>query len=423
MLDRELVKRYIVEFHERGVPEVKPRELRIEKVKNKATCIVGPRRAGKTYYLFSLIKKVEDYLYVDFENPVFYNASPKDIITILDAYKELYDRDPIVLLDEVQNVPDWERMVRYLLDKGLEVYVTGSSSKLLSKEIATHLRGRSLTYRLLTLSFREFLTFKGIDFRGRNFYKNYNRIRGAIEEYLHYGGYPEVVLSQPKERILKEYLELIIKKDILERFRIRNIPLINELIYYTLNNYAGHTSYDSLHRLLGQRTAATKRTIINYLSHLEDAMYITLLRRYTPSLRQRIAAPRKIYLIDTGYALFGQKDVARDMENAVLLELLRRHEPPAEIYYFHTKEGYEVDFLVKQGGRIAQLINVTYAKAYDEVDRREIRALLHAYEQFKQDNPQLTIITWDYEDQREHTWYRKRGVVTYVPLWKWLLNT
>ena len=160
--------------------------------------ITGPRRAGKTYYLFSLVDKnaPERYLYVDFEHPVFHPMTSGDFIDVLDAYRELYPeiKRPVIMLDEVQAVPDWERIVRYLLDEGYTVYVTGSSSKLLSREVATHLRGRSLTYTLFPLSFGEFLRFKGVEYRGREFYRNLTRINRLLEEYLRFGAYPEVAL-------------------------------------------------------------------------------------------------------------------------------------------------------------------------------------------------------------------------------------
>lgn len=425
MIDRELVKRYIVEFHGRDFSDVRKRELEVSFTRNKAVCIVGPRRVGKTYFLFSLMDEPEDYLYIDFEHPVFYRASPEDIIHVLDSYFELYPRKKgvHVFLDEVQVIADWERMVRYLLDKRFLVAVTGSSSKLMSHEIATHLRGRSMTYTLFTLSFREFLEFKGIEYTGRSFYLNYNRIRGLISEYLMFGGYPEVVLYGEKERILKEYFNLIIRRDILERYNIRNRFLVNELIYFAINNYSRYISYDSLYRMFKQRVRATKRTIINYVSYLEDSMLIFLLRRYFPSVKSRIVSPRKLYLVDTGLGLFGSKDIARDMENAVFLELARRRSyyyPLREIYYFKDSQGYEVDFIVVEGKRVKECINVTYASGFDEVDRREWRSLLRARDLLKCDD--LVVVTWDYEDEKELSWFGRDGRISFVPLWKWLLK-
>ena len=167
-------------------------------LRGKAAIIMGPRRAGKTYYLFTLMRgRREEYLYLDLEHPIFYSLEPADFPKILDAYRQLYpDITPTLMLDEVQVVPDWERMVRYAIDLGYETYVTGSSSKLLAKEVASHLRGRGLSYVLMPLSFREFLTFKGVDYRGRELYRNRHRVMAALEEYLRYGAYPEVALTE-----------------------------------------------------------------------------------------------------------------------------------------------------------------------------------------------------------------------------------
>ena len=421
MIDKNLVKRYIVEFHEKDFSDVKKRELKINFLKNKATCIIGPRRAGKTYLLFSLIDNPEKYLYIDFENPIFYNISPKDIIYILDAYFELYpeNKQVNVFLDEVQVIRDWERTVRYLIDKGFKVAVSGSSSKLMSQEIATHLRGRALIYTLLPLSFRETLEFKNVKYGAREFYLNYNKIKNILSETLKYGSYPEVVLSNEKERILKEYLELIVRKDILERYSIRNRFLINELIYFAINNYSKYVSYDSLFKLFKQRIKITKRTIINYISYFEDSMLFFLLRKFEHSVKARIVSPRKIYLIDIGLGIFGKKDIARDMENYVFLELLRRksyYNPLSEIFYWKDYQGREVDFVVKEGFRVKQLIQVTYASEKDEIEKREIKALVKASKLLKCKN--LLVITWDYEDEIVVNNLK----IKFLPLWKWLLH-
>ena len=425
MIDKDLVKRYILRVQKQIPKNVKPRELRVQTVPNKALCIIGPRRAGKTYYLFSLVSGSKNYLYIDFENPVFYDLSPKDAIALLDTYRELYPEieRPMVILDEVQVVQDWERMVRYFLTEASEVYVTGSSSKLLSKEIATALRGRALSYVLLPLSFREFLTFKNVAFKGRDLYINYHKIKALLNEYLNYGSYPEVVLNEPKERILQEYLDLIIKKDLLERYRIKNVRLINEIIYFSINNYAKYLSYDSLFRLYSQRFHVTKRTIINYLSYFEDIFFMFLVKRYSGSIKTRIVSPRKIYLIDVGFGLFGHKDISRDMENIVFLELLRRkyyENVLQEIFYYQDSQGHEIDFLIKEGSNVKELIQVTYASSFDEIASREYRALIKALELFK--GAKLTIVTWDYEDSKLVKWFGKEVLINFVPLWKWLLR-
>ncbi|WP_157868120.1 ATP-binding protein [Pyrococcus abyssi] len=423
MLDKTLVKRYILEFHERDFSKVLPRELKVSKVKGKAIAIIGPRRAGKTHYLFSIIKdNPERYLYVDFENPIFHPMKPRDFIVVLDAYRELYPEfeKPIVMLDEVQAVPDWERIVRYLLDGEYEVYLTGSSSKLLPMEVASHLRGRAITYTLFPLSFREFLRFKGLNYEGRSFYRNYNRISSLLDEYLWYGAYPEVALADKsvKELILREYLNVLIKRDILERHRIKNIYLLNELLYFSIRSYAKYVSVDSLYRLFKGRLKVTKRTIANYLNYLEESFAIFLLRRYEPSIKGRITSPRKLYLIDTGFSMFGEKDLSRDVENVVFLELVRRN-PWAELYYWKSPN-HEVDFVVVERGKVKELIQVSIDLSEEKTRKREFLALLNASKRLACRD--LKVITLNEEGEEKVEMYGMKGVIKIVPLIKWLLN-
>ncbi|WP_297093322.1 ATP-binding protein [Thermococcus sp.] len=427
MMDETLVKRYIVEFHERDFSGVLPRELRVTNVRGKATAIIGPRRAGKTHYLFSILNdEPQKYLYVDFENPVFHPMTAREFLAVLDAYRELYPeiQKPVVMLDEVQAVPDWERLVRYLLDTGHEVYLTGSSSKLLSAEVATHLRGRALTYILFPLSFREFLLFRGVEYRGRAFYHNYVRIKHLLGEYLEYGAYPEVALApkEARELILKEYLNVMIKRDVLERHRIRNVYLLNELLYLSLRSYSKYVSVDSLYRLLKGRLKVTKRTIANYLTYLEEAFFLFLLRKYERSPKARVVAPRKLYLIDTGLSLFGSKDVGRDVENTVFLELMRMKSsnPRLEFYYWKSPSGHEVDFVVLEGERVRELIQVSIDLSDEKTRKREFLALLNASKELKCRN--LTVITLDEEGTERVELYGMKGEIRLVPLARWLLG-
>ena len=428
MPDKTLIKRYILDFHERDFSGIIPRELKVKTLPGRATVIIGPRRAGKTYYLFSLVDRnaPERYLYVDFEHPVFHPMTPRDFIEILDAYHELYPeiKRPVIMLDEVQAVPDWERIVRYLLDEGYTVYVTGSSSKLLSREVATHLRGRSLTYTLFPLSFRVFLRFKGVEYRGREFYRNTPMINRLLEEYLRFGAYPEVALAPEdvRELTLKDYLDVLIKKDVLERHRFKNVHLLNELLYFSLRAYSKYVSFDSLYRLFKGRLRVTKRTITNYLAYLEEAFVLFLVRRYGRSPKGRIVAPRKLYLIDTGLALFGEKDLAMDVENAVFLELVRRHslKPGVEITYWKDEAGREVDFVVSENGKARELIQVCLRLDDEKTRKREFLALLHASKRL--DCKNLKVITLEEEGVEDVSLYGMSGRIELIPLAKLLLE-
>ena len=428
MPDKTLVKRYILDFHERNFEGIISRELDVKTLPGRATVIVGPRRAGKTYYLFSLVDKnaPERYLYVDFEHPIFHPMTPRDFIEVLDAYRELYPeiKRPVVMLDEVQAIPDWERIVRYLLDEDYTVYVTGSSSKLLSREVATHLRGRSLTYTLFPLSFREFLRFKGVEYRGKEFYQNLTRINHLLEEYLRFGAYPEVALAPEdvRELILRDYLDVLIKKDVLERHRIKNVHLLNELLYFSLRAYSKYISFDSLYRLFKGRLKVTKRTIANYFAYLEEAFALFLVRKYGRSPKGRIVAPRKLYLIDTGLPIFGEKDMARDAENTVFLELMRRYSTRAgvEITYWKDENGREVDFVISESGKAKELIQVSLRLEDEKTRGREFLALLHASKRLGCKN--LKVITLGEEGIEKVSLYGMEGRIKLVPLTHWLLQ-
>ena len=388
----EDVKRYIRLFHERELPNVLERELKLGLIKGKATIIAGPRRSGKTYLLYSLIKgDRERYIYLNFENPLLFGVSGRDFPKIVDAYFDLYPENVgvelVFLLDEIQNVQSWEIGVRYLLDEGFRVAVTGSSSKLLSKEIATQLRGRGISYTLLPLSFREFLNFKGFEVKTSDLYGR-------------------------KVRILEEYLSVMAVRDVVERHGIRNVALMEMIIKVLLSSYAKYTSYSSIYRFLKSEFGTSKATVLEYLRALEDSFLFFFLPMYSHSQR----APKKVYLVDTGFSLFTKKDVARDMENVVFLELLRRKyydDPLLDLYYYGGSGEKEVDFILTKAGKVVKLIQVTLS--LEESYEREVSALIKAGKNLGCRN--LTIVTLDEEGEIKVGSF----VVNIIPLWKFLL--
>jgi len=431
MINEELIKRYLIEKQDLKKLKIKERELKININNKYITAIIGPRRVGKTYLALKHLIKHKNFLYIDFENPIFFNFEPLDIIKVLDIYYHLFkEKEPTIFLDEIQNIKNWESLVRLLHEKNLKIIISGSSSKLLSKEIATQLRGRTLSYYLFPLTFKEFLDFKNIKIKSeRDIYSYYQEIKSLLNEYLEFGSFPQVVLENNKEnkkRLIKEYLDLIVFKDIVERYKIKNKFLINELIYFCLNNYSSTISFDSIYKLFKQKYKISKKTIVNYFQYLENSFFIFLLKKYSNSLKERIVSKRKLYLIDLSFSIFGNKEITKDLENIVFLELTKQKyykNLNLELFYYKTKENYEVDFLIKEKGRIKELINVTYANSYEEINEREIRSLLHAKEELKLSNKiPLTIITWDYEDKKEISWFGKKGVISFIPLWKWLLK-
>ncbi len=424
----ELILEFFSKIDERISKEkIVERELKTKPIENKIISIIGPRRAGKTFYLFQK-KKAHSGIYMDFESAEFSRANIEDVIKMVSLYERYFEKKVnIVYLDEIQNLKNWERLARTLLNYGYKLYISGSSSKLLSKEIATQLRGRSLTYLLLPFSFREFLVAKGFKIKKLYTISEITKIKKYLKEYLDFGGFPEVVLKEEKEKILKEYLELAFYKDFVERHRIESIEVAKIIFEYLLQNFSKEISVTKIQNFIEKTLGVkTRSTIYNYLDKLQDTLLVFFIERFEKSIYRRKIFPRKVYVCDIGLTKIKKtsEDIGKVIENVVFLELLRKtnENPLMEIYYLKTKESYEVDFVIKEGLKVKQLIQVSYANSFDEIEEREIRALLHARELFKQDKPELICITWDYEDEKEMKWFGKGGKVKFVPLWKWLLG-
>ncbi len=429
-MKRELFAELILDFHERGVPDAVGRDLKIDIVEGKAVTIAGPRRAGKTYFLFTvmrdLMKEVDKtrILYMNLEDDRLLPLSLEDMQVMLDVYYELYpenkNRKVYLFLDEVQNLPGWELFVRRLMDKeNVQIFLTGSSSRLLSREIATSLRGRSITYHIFPLSFIEFLRFRGIGVKRYLSSGDRAKIMHALNEYLQFGGFPEVVMNENEEtklRIMKEYVDTMLFRDVVERYGVKNILVLRILFNSLLSSFSSTFSVHRFHnRLRSQGIRISKNTLYEYLGHIEDAFGVFLLRRFDYSLIRVEQSLPKVYPIDVGYLRLSSvnfsRNIGRLMENVVALELMRRMHSDPRISIFYWKDGGEVDFVVKEGERVRELIQVTYASGRDEVERRELKALEKASEELRCRNK--TVITWNYQEE---------GAIRFVPLWKWLLN-
>ncbi|MEM3504355.1 MAG: ATP-binding protein [Nitrososphaeria archaeon] len=400
------------------------RDLNIKPIERKAITIIGPRRAGKTFYFFNLISNLErnKVIYLDFEEPFLKELSLMDVLKIvLEIFPEVTGTLPkFVFLDEIQNVNLWESLVRSLLNRGLYVFVTGSSSKLLSKEVATQLRGRSISYLLLPFSFKEYLKAKRVHVE-QNLLENKGIVKRELKNYLEEGEFPEIVLSVEKEKILKEYIDLAFFKDFVERHNVKSITLARYVFNNLLQNFSQEVSIRSIGRKLkSQGIGFNITTLYKYVENLEDTLFLHFLRKFSLKAHERELWPRKVYLVDVGltkYTKFTQ-DYGKLMENVVFLHLLRKinQNPLLTFYYWKDYHQNEVDFIIKEGECIKELVQVTYASNKDEVDRRETSSLLKASENIRCNN--LSIITWDYEDNIKVD----NKNIKCVPLWKWLLK-
>jgi len=423
-MDARAVRRYLEDWYRFELPELVERELRVQEVPRKAVVVVGPRRAGKTFYLFQLLRGARrGSLYLDFEDPLLTSVRGADLLDVVNLYAEVSGEEVHrVFLDEVQNLEGWERAVRGLLDRGYSVFLTGSSSRLLPREVSTQLRGRALTYYLLPFSFREYLRARGYSMPAVLSQGEKALLRHELLRYMDYGGYPEVVLMPNlADRLLREYAEVVFYKDFVERHGARDIGLARYVYYFVLQNFSRELSVRRVvewARSQGLRFDRNK--VYEYVAGLQDTMAVFFVRRYSERVSLRESWPRKVYACDTGLTrLFRRgEEVGRLMENVVFIELLRRtnENPLWDIYYYRDQRQREVDFVVKEGPRVAQLIQVTYASSPDELDRRELDSLLRASEALGCGS--LLVVTWDLEDEIVRDGKR----ITSVPLWRWLLK-
>ncbi len=412
-------KREIEEIYKRRLVE---REVKIDVEKEIIKVITGARRSGKSTLGFLSLKN-KNFGYVNFDDREILNFNSSEIEK---GVKEIYGDVKILFLDEVQNYEKWELWVNSLYRRGHNLIITGSNAKLLSKELATHLTGRYISYELFPFSFREVLSWLNFDLKYLEYDKErQGKILNLLKEYLRRGGFPEVWVKDLEFDFLKSLFDDILFKDVVKRWKIRYVTLLEELSLYLINNFSNYYTITKVKNALKFRS---KETVKNYIKYLEEAYLIFSLKNFSFKFKETLKKTRKIYAIDIGIinAIVYKftENIGKLMENLVFLELLRKTNeiPLMEIFYLQTKEGYEVDFLIKEGLRIKQLIQVTYANSFDEIDKREIRALLHAKELFKQHKPELIIITWDYEDKKELSWFGKKGKIKFIPLWKWLLN-
>ncbi len=420
MFDRELVLEYY-ERLDRKKQEIKPRDLKIAPKKDLAVSLVGPRRAGKTYLLLDLyFRNKEKFVYFDFEHSAFENVTHKDVFEIISMINP--DAEGVIL-DEIQVVENWNKLVRSVLDSGFKVIISGSSSRLMSREIATQIRGRSITYVLMPLSFKEFLQFRKIAYQKISITKKV-KIQKSLEEHLMWGGYPRVVMGDEREETLKSYYTTILYNDFVERFKLKSIDVARFIFEFCFQNFSKEISIRKAVNFVNSKLGGNvKNAVYEYIDKLPETLSVFFVERYHRSVYSRKSWPRKLYVCDTGLstAIGFSGDVGKRMENAVFLELLRKtnKNPLMEIYYFKDSRGHEVDFVVREDLQVRELIQVTYANSFDEVEHREIRALLMAGDLLKCKN--LKIITWDYEDVREISWFGRKGMVNFVPLWKWFL--
>jgi hypothetical protein len=427
-MKKELLKTIIRDFHEAALPRLKRRTLAVPLDSGKIVTLVGVRRSGKTSCLFTLMEDLlargvpkTSILYVNFEDERL-DLSTDELDLLLQAYRELYPdtllSDCWFFFDEIQNVAGWDRFVRRVYDTGpRNIFITGSNARFLSSEIATSLRGRTVSYEVYPLSFREYLTFKGVavDLHSS---AAIARINNHLADYLQHGGFPEVIDydSRLRDKVLQEYFNVMIYRDLLERYEIRNIPALKFFLKRIMASATKQMSVNNIYNeLKSSGFKIGKNQLYDNLEACRNIHLALLLRKHTHSLVERELGEKKVYVIDNGllHALDYRfsADVGKSLEQTVFLELKRRE---AELFFF--KEKTECDFIVKRGTAVTEAIQVAASLADEKTRKRELRGLLECCAAFGLSRG--LIITLDAAEE-----FEAAGVkVSIVPLWRWLLG-
>lgn len=431
----EILKTILYEWKERKLPETIRREKDLKgylQIKpQKIIVVTGFRRVGKTYLIFQLIKELlkkkdrEEIVYINFEDERI-PLRTKVLTDLIPVIKQIFQKLPeILFLDEIQEIPGWNKWVRRIYDQErVKMFVTGSSSKMSSREIPTELRGRCLEIKIFPLSFKEFLRFKNIeiDFKAVPYSEN-EKVKAfkALEEYLFYGGMPEVVLAlrERKIEILQGYYQTVIRRDIVQRFKIKNEEGLKALLLLLINStsYSVTKLYNTLKSL---NYKIGKTTLLHYLSYVENSYFAESVPIFSYKAKNQLQYPRKVYFVDNGFITALSTKFSRNFgrlyENLVFQELKRRSNYQTEIFYWKNRTGREVDFALRDQFKIKELIQVCYEINDPPTKEREIKSLLRASKELKCNN--LTVINQDIEKEEEI----KGKKVKFVPLWKWLVE-
>ncbi|HUU80668.1 MAG TPA: ATP-binding protein [Acidobacteriota bacterium] len=410
---RDVLRQKVVDSLAISPPPLTRRDVQLPSVRGKALAVIGMRRSGKTTFLWQCLgdrlangAPRESLLYLSFEDERLVGMHVSDLSWMIDEYFRLNPgmrdtRTATFFFDEIQTVNGWESFVRRLLDtEKVELYLSGSSARLLSREVATSMRGRALEVLIHPFSFRETLRHTGAEPNAP-----WERLPKAVHSeldhrlglYLLEGGFPEAVGVPIRDRgaLLRSYVDVVVLRDVIERHAVTNPVALRWMQRHLLANAAGYFSVQKFYNdLRSQGIPVGKDTLHTYLGHLEDAFLVRTISLYSGSERQRMVNPRKVYPVDPGlipiYEKTGRLNLGHALETAVVVELERRGR---QIAYVRTREGFEVDFLATTSFHPPELIQVCLDISDDATRKREVRALEAASKEFPHAKPLL--LTFD----------------------------
>ena len=382
---------------------------------NLIKLITGPRRAGKSVFALQMLK-AKKFAYLNFDDDLLLKHFDENIV--MQLLLEIYPNFNYLLLDEIQNLPEWELWVAKLYRRGINLIITGSNSKFLSNEIATSLTGRFIQINILPFSYVEVIAFHNIPVLYETPAEKAVLLQ-QLAEIVKYGSFPEILKSRNLTRnYLSALYDSILLKDITKRFRVRNTNELYSLSNYLLTNYCNPFSVNQLAKELNIGSVHTAQKFCNYLT--EPFLYFYL-PRYNNKLKKMKKAPQKIYVVDNGFVVAQSFELSENrgrlLENLVFVELLRRgYNTQQTLFYYHTRNDKEVDFVCRDMNKATALIQVAYDLQNTKTYKREVFSLIEASEELNCNN--LLLLTWD-----EEKVVVENGITIIIkPIWKWLLN-
>ena len=428
MIGKDILKTIITDNQQRVIPEVWERALKIPSDSGKIITLAGVRRSGKTYQLFNLINQlkaqgvsIEKILYINFEDERL-QLSSEELDLILQAYRELYPQLDLAtchfFFDEIQEVEGWEKFIARIYSSiSQHIFITGSNAKLLSKEIATALRGRTITFEIYPLSFAEFVNIISSNL---NPYSSADKatLVNLFVRFMHQGGFPELVkqADELKDKILQEYFNVMVLRDLIERYQISQATTLKYFCKRIIGASAGEFSVNKIYNeLKSQGYQISKDTLYAYQGFVEAIYLNRFISKYSHSVIKTESSQKKTYVIDQGLGAaldykFSQ-DNGRLLETTVALELLKQDKQIA-----YQQNGGECDFVVIEKGKVVDAIQATYDFSDTPTKEREIKGLVSACQKFGLNKG--IILSLDHDEE-----FEVDGIqVSIIPVWRYFFN-
>jgi predicted AAA+ superfamily ATPase len=377
--------------------------------------ITGPRRVGKSTQALLMLRN-RNFAYLNFDSQQLLDAWDADLV--MRMLDDVYPGYEYLLLDEVQNLDAWDLWVSELYRLGKNLVITGSNAKMLSSEMATALTGKYLKVEMLPFSLEEFFDWNKLDLSKLNL-EQHADASALMDDYLRNGGYPEVVASRQLTRTYLDTLfDSIVWKDVAKRHSVRNVTDLNDLAMYLVSNFCNPVSANELTEELGFSSVNTTKKFMDYL---HEPYLFYYLPRYNNKLKLMKKAPRKVYVVDNGFVVakaFSLSDnLGRLLENQVFVELLRQgYDTDKTMFYYRSRNDKEVDFVLRKGTHIEQLVQVCYDMSSPKTEKREVDSLTECAAELNCSN--LVIVTNNEERVVEKDGYR----IDVVPVVKWSVS-